>query len=83
MKMESFNRAQELVALINQREKLLERLEHVRVDGIYLIPTNSTATSITLSDIDIPESIKDDILSMIREWYESNTQDLKAEFENL
>jgi len=81
--MESFNRAQELVALINQREKLLERLEHVRVDGIYLIPTNSTATSITLSDIDIPESIKDDILSMIREWYESNTQDLKAEFENL
>lgn len=83
MKIENFERAQELVTLINQRERLLGRLEHVKVDGVYLAPTNSTALSVTLSDVDIPESIKDDILSMIREWYESNIQDLKTEFENL
>lgn len=83
MKMENFNRAQELVTLINQREKLLGRLEHVKVDGIYLAPTNSTALSVTLSDVDIPESIREEILSMIREWYESNIQDLKTEFKNL
>jgi hypothetical protein len=83
MKIENFERAQELVTLINQRERLLGRLEHVKVDGVYLAPTNSTALSVTLSDVDIPEPIKDDILSMIREWYESNIQDLKTEFENL
>ena len=83
MKIENFERAQELVTLINQREKLLGRLEHVRVNGVYLAPTNSTALSVTLTGIDIPEPIKDDILSMIREWYESNIQDLKTEFKNL
>lgn len=83
MKLESFNRAQELMNLISQRERLLERLEHVRVDGIYLAPTNSTALSVTLSEIDIPSPIREEILSKIREWYESNIQDLKSEFENL
>lgn len=83
MKIENFKRAQDLMNLISQRERLLERLEHVEVDGIYLSPTNSTASSVTLSEIDIPTPIREEILVKIREWYESNIQDLKTEFENL
>lgn len=83
MKMENFERAQELVNLVSQRERLLGRLEHVRVAGIYFEPTIPTASSVTLSEIDIPSPIKEEILSKIREWYESNIQDLKTEFKNL
>lgn len=83
MKMESFNRAQELINLIKQRERLLGQLKHVKVDKIFLAPTNSTATNLILSEIDIPLPIREELLSRIREWYESNIQDLKTEFENL
>ena len=81
--MKSFKRAQELADLIDQREKLLERLEYVRVDKIYLAPIIPTVTSVTLSEIDIPSPIREEILPKIREWYKSNIQDLKTEFENL
>lgn len=68
---------------MKQREELLERLEDVKVDGIHFTPTNSTALSLTLSGLEIPSTIGEEILSMTRKWYESNLQYLKLEFEKL
>lgn len=82
MNMETFNRANELVKLIEKRKEALSLFKDASFKSLSFYG-DTALNDFTLRELDIPFGIQTEIVEMVRSWYEKNIKELEEELEKL